>query len=129
MSNQQRPRLSAPMSFRHSSSSSLSAVLETPYVGGGSAMPPRVYVKRQSLPRKPLAPDQIWGHYNNYRSNGLVGSAIFHILALGAILGGATFGHQVVQQAKQREVVGDIREIFESFVGLDSVLMRRQWKQ
>jgi periplasmic protein TonB len=114
MSNQQRPRLSAPMSFRHSSSSS-SAVLETPYVGGGSAMPPRVYVKRQSLPRKPLAPDQIWGHYNNYRSNGLVGSAIFHILALGAILGGATFGHQVVQQAKQREVVTLIAPSPESY--------------
>jgi TonB family protein len=52
-----------------------------------------------------LAPDQIWGKYNNYRSNGVVGSAIVHIVLLGVILGGATFGHQVVQQVKQRETV------------------------
>jgi periplasmic protein TonB len=62
-------------------------------------------VKPSSQARKSFAPDEIWGHYNNYRSNGMVGSAVFHILALGVLLGGASFGHHVVEQAKPREVV------------------------
>lgn len=102
MPNQQGPRY--PAQFRPTSSSS--AVLETPYMNRQSAARRKVQVKPQSeIIRRSLAPDEIWGHYNNYRSNGLVGSAIFHILALGAILGAASFGHEVVQQAKQREVV------------------------
>jgi periplasmic protein TonB len=52
-----------------------------------------------------LGPEKIWGEYNNYRANGLVGSGIVHVLLLGLILAGAVFGHQVVQQAKQREIV------------------------
>ena len=48
---------------------------------------------------------EVWGQYNNYRSNGLVGSAIVHIVLLGLILAGAAVGHQVVQQATQREVI------------------------
>jgi periplasmic protein TonB len=52
------------------------------------------------------APDAIWGQFNNYRSNGLVASAVVHIAALSLILGGAIFGHQVVvQQVQQHETV------------------------
>jgi protein TonB len=48
---------------------------------------------------------EVWGHYNNYRANGLVGSGIVHVVLLGLILAGAAVGHQVVHQAKQREAV------------------------
>jgi periplasmic protein TonB len=48
---------------------------------------------------------EIWGQYNNYRSTGLKRSAIFHVVLLAVILGSAGFGHKVVQQVKQREVV------------------------
>lgn len=48
---------------------------------------------------------EIWGHYNNYRTSGLKGSAIFHAVVLALILGSAAFGHKVVEQVKQREVV------------------------
>jgi TonB family protein len=62
-------------------------------------------VQARSRGQQSFVPEQIWGQYNNYRSNGLVGSAIVHVVLLGAILGGATFGHHIVQQAKQREIV------------------------
>lgn len=104
MSNPQSPRYPSGASFRTSPSSS--AVLENPYMSRGSAARPTGPVMpHSSSVRRSLAPDEIWGHYNNYRSNGLVGSAVVHILVLGAILGTATFGHQVVQQVKQREIV------------------------
>src|SRR5947209_4558307 len=103
MSNPQSPRYPSRPPFHTSPSSS--AVLDSPYMSRGSAARPGASVKPQYAVQRPLAPDEIWGHYNNYRSNGLVGSAIFHILALGVILGTASLGHQVVQQAKQREVV------------------------
>lgn len=48
---------------------------------------------------------EVWGQFNNYRANGLVGSGIAHVVVLGLILAGAAAGHQVVVQAKQREVV------------------------
>ena len=47
----------------------------------------------------------VWGHYNNYRANGLVGSGIVHAVLLAVILAGTAVGHQVVQHARQREVV------------------------
>lgn len=103
MSNQQSPRYPAQTSYGPSSSS---AVLEHPYMGRESAARAKIQMKPQSqIMRRSPAPGEIWGHYNNYRSNGLVGSAIFHIVALGLILGTATWGHQVVQQEKQRQVV------------------------
>jgi len=55
--------------------------------------------------QKPLGPDAIWGQFNNYRSNGLAGSAIVHAVMLALILGGAMFTHQVVQQVQQHETV------------------------
>jgi hypothetical protein len=52
-----------------------------------------------------MGPDAIWGQFNNYRSNGLVGSAVVHVVMLALILGATLFGHQVVQKAQEREVV------------------------
>jgi periplasmic protein TonB len=68
---------------------------------------PVMYVRRNLPVQSPsaLAPEAIWGQYNNYRSNGLVGSAAVHIVLLGIILGGATYGHHVVEQVHQREIV------------------------
>jgi protein TonB len=53
----------------------------------------------------PFTAGEVWGQYNNYRSNGLVGSGVIHIVLIGLVLAGATLGRQVVEQAKQREVV------------------------
>src|SRR5258708_8261145 len=100
MSKPQSPRYSAQTPFQSSSS----AVLDSPFAGrqgaGGQVM-----VQHPRARAQQFAPEQIWGQYNNYRSNGLVGSAIVHVVLLALILGGATFGHHVVQQAKQREIV------------------------
>jgi TonB family protein len=52
-----------------------------------------------------MAPEAIWGQFNNYRSNGLAGSAVVHIVVLAAILGTATFGHQVVAKVQQHEKI------------------------
>jgi len=67
--------------------------------------------RREFAPRgssrfeKSFATEEIWGQYNNYRSNGLVGSRLVHIVVVGLVLVGATFSHQIVQQATQREIV------------------------
>lgn len=66
--------------------------------------------------QKSFAPGEVWGHYNNYRSNGLVGSGIVHIVLLGLIFAGAAVGHEVVQQAKKREVVTLIAPSPDSYV-------------
>jgi protein TonB len=52
-----------------------------------------------------VGPDAIWGQFNNYRSNGLAGSAVAHIIILGLILGTATFSHEVVQKVQPHETV------------------------
>ena len=63
-----------------------------------------------------LAPDAIWGSYNNYRSNGLACSAVVHIAILALILGsGALFGHQVAVQAKPYERVTLIAPSLDSY--------------
>jgi TonB family protein len=66
-----------------------------------------VVVKMNPKMRAPLAvgPDAIWGHYNNYRSNGLMGSVIVHVVVVGLILWGTLFTHQVVQKVQPRETV------------------------
>lgn len=48
---------------------------------------------------------EVWGKFNNYRTDGLVGSAVVHVVLIGLILAGAAFGHHVVEQAQQRQVV------------------------
>lgn len=50
-------------------------------------------------------PDEIWGHYNNYRASGVVLSAIVHVALLGVILSGVFFGHQIVQAVVPRQIV------------------------
>ncbi len=61
-------------------------------------------------------PGEVWGQYNNYRASGLVGSGIVHVVFLGLVLAGAAVGHQVVQQATQREVVTLIAPSPDSYV-------------
>jgi periplasmic protein TonB len=99
MPNPQSPRLAAHALFPRSSTS----VLDNLYSGRD----PRLRSERVSAPQlqRAPAPDAIWGQFNNYRSNGLAGSAVVHILALGLILSAATFGHQVVQQVEQHQTV------------------------
>ena len=81
------------------------AVLDPVYAGRARIVgSPRMNVRLRDA--KALAPDAIWGQYNNYRSNGLVGSAVIHAVVLGLILGGAMLGHQVVQkEIEQHETV------------------------
>ncbi len=105
MSNTQSPRLAAHGLFPSSSSSS--AVLDTLYATrhasrGRGARPENVIPRRAP---ETLAPEAIWGQFNNYRSNGLAGSVVAHIIILGFILGVATFSHQAVQQIKLHETV------------------------
>jgi TonB family protein len=96
MPDQQITRDGVTAPFRYSSS----AVLDTLY-----AVPRVQLVKVHGRGPKPIAPDAIWGQYNNYRSNGLVGSAVVHAIVLCLILGGAVFGHKVVEQVKPHETV------------------------
>jgi periplasmic protein TonB len=70
-----------------------------------SAMRVRTGTPASSSRSATIGPDAIWGQFNNYRSNGLAGSAVAHIVILGLILGTATFSHQVVQQVQQHETV------------------------
>jgi len=99
MLNQQNSRHSALLQF------SSSTVLDRGY--GSRARPAaRPQPVNPRAPRQRVAaPDAIWGQYNNYRSNGLVGSAIVHAVLLALILGSAVFGHQVVQKVQQHETV------------------------
>ena len=53
----------------------------------------------------PVGPDAIWGQYNNYRSNGLVGSVVVHAALIGLILGVATLGSKVAPQPTPHETV------------------------
>jgi len=99
MSNHQSPRLAANALFPVSSS----AVLETLYEGRERSLRPENVSSRRA--QKAPAPEAIWGQFNNYRSNGLVGSAVAHIVILGLILSGALYGHQVVQEVQQHESV------------------------
>jgi periplasmic protein TonB len=97
MLNQQNTRHSALLQF------SSSGVLDR--TRGHAPTRPSSQTNARSREQKVVAPDAVWGQYNNYRSNGLVGSAIFHVIVLGLIIGGTIFGHQVVQKQQQQETV------------------------
>jgi periplasmic protein TonB len=108
MLNQQNSRHSALLQF------SSPGVLNQTYPGAvRTARPPQANTRPRQGSN--LAPDAIWGQYNNYRSNGLVGSAIIHVVMLALILGGAMFGHQVVQKVQQHETVTLIAPSPESY--------------
>lgn len=53
--------------------------------------------------QQPLASIEVWGHYNNYRSAGVKGSAMVHAVLIGLIVA-ASLGTHVVQQEKPRQV-------------------------
>jgi periplasmic protein TonB len=81
---------------------SSSAVLKHPYAGRERRpVPANARLGAQRL----QGPDAIWGQFNNYRSNGLWGSAIVHAVTLALILSAGIFGHEVVQKEQPREVV------------------------
>ena len=102
MSNQPSLRRTA-QTLPYSSSST--ALLESPPASRTSKSRAQANLRLQTRERQIFAPDQIWGQYNNYRSNGVLGSAIVHVVFLALILGAASLGHEVVQQAKPRETV------------------------
>lgn len=83
---------------------SSTAVLDALYPGH-ERLPRPVPARPRARSSQQLAPEAIWGQFNNYRSNGLVGSVIVHIALLALILSAATFGHHIVQQVKPREIV------------------------
>jgi len=66
--------------------------------------------------QRSFAVGEVWGQYNNYRANGLVGSGIIHVVLLGLILVGAAVGHKVVQQVMQREVVTLVAPSSDSYI-------------
>src|SRR5947209_20530819 len=94
------------------SSSSSSLALESMYGGRAGN-----WSNGKALPRQGGAhtPDAIWGQFNNYRSNGLMGSAVIHLVAVGLLVSGITFGHQVVEQVQKHEQVTLIAPSPESY--------------
>jgi periplasmic protein TonB len=98
MSNTQIPRMATQALFPRSSSAT-----RTLYIGRDRVQQQTArYPLREG---KNLAPEAIWGQFNNYRSNGLWGSVVVHAALLGLIAASAVFGHQVVQQVQKHEVV------------------------
>jgi protein TonB len=49
-------------------------------------------------------PDQIWGKYNNYRTNGITVSVIVHIALVGLLLSGIFVSHQITQREIRQNV-------------------------
>jgi protein TonB len=82
------------------SNTSSTAALNNPYAG-----PPRLSQASRLRDAKAMAPEAIWGQFNNYRSSGLTGSVVVHLVVVGLILAATVFGHQVVVQEKPRETV------------------------
>jgi len=58
----------------------------------------------RNAPRIARPPDQIWGHYNNYRANGVAISAIVHIAVVGLLLSGIFVSHQITQRITRQNV-------------------------
>src|SRR5258708_23250590 len=51
------------------------------------------------------APDEIWGKYNNYRSNGVAISAVVHIVLIGLIFSGLLVSNHIAQKVERQETV------------------------
>ncbi len=64
-------------------------------------------VRMPARPREPkqLAPDAIWGQYNNYRSSGLSVSLVLHIIVVALLLGSTIYGTKVVAHPPEHETV------------------------
>jgi protein TonB len=84
------------------------------------AEPARSHDNKAMKPRRPahdpLAAIEVWGQYNNYRSTGLKGSAIFHAVLITVVLLATEFGHHIVQTAKPRQIVTLIAPSPESYM-------------
>jgi protein TonB len=105
MSNQPGPRHTAHALSSVSSFDSLNGLyVDRERYGLRRVATPVPVSARQRQPKQP-GPDAIWGQYNNYRSNGLAGSAAVHVVLLALILGGSIFGKHVVARVQQREIV------------------------
>jgi protein TonB len=94
MLKNQNPPLRVALAGRFTSTSSTPSYGDYEYV----SLRPRPRAHENS-------PREVWGHYNNYRSAGLKGSALVHAVLIALILGSATFGHHAVQEIKKHEVV------------------------
>ncbi len=101
MPNQPNPRRASYVLSPGSSSLALDTLFASREPGRPATVSSQVR-QTQVRQRRSPAPDAIWGQFNNYRSNGLMGSAIVHIAALGLLLSGVTFGHQVVQEVVEK---------------------------
>jgi len=77
-----------------------SAISQSVYSVRPRYVPPRSVRPGRVVP----APDDIWGHYNNYRSNGVAISAIVHVAVIGLLLSGVFVSHQVIQKAETQRV-------------------------
>ncbi|MGA7566185.1 MAG: energy transducer TonB [Terriglobales bacterium] len=99
MPNQESLRYAVNAPFQ---SSSL-AVPGRPRTGGEHAAPQRLRAKPEALTS--AGPDAIWGHYNNYRKNGLAVSAVVHFALISLIVVGTLFRPQVVQVVQPRPTV------------------------
>lgn len=108
MSNRPNFRSAAQSSFSYSSS----AVLDREPESVERSTRPATVIAREW---KPAPPVEIWGQFNNYRSNGLAWSVAIHIVLLGLILASVLFGHKVVQQIQQRETVTLIAPSLDSY--------------
>src|SRR5437764_5412744 len=51
------------------------------------------------------APDEIWGKYNNYRSNGVAISAVVHVVLIGLIFSGVLVSNHIAQKVDRQETV------------------------
>lgn len=59
----------------------------------------------ETMKKENFGPDAIWGQYNNYRSNGLAGSAIVHIVIIGLILFATFSSKNTIPLVKPHETV------------------------
>ena len=66
--------------------------------------------KLRTVPPRPLPyvarpSHEIWGQFNNYRSNGVAVSAALHVVFIALLIASAIFGRQVVQKVAPRQIV------------------------
>jgi len=69
---------------------------------------PQAVMPRAAAPRakqKVWRPYDIWGHFNNYRKDGVTLSASLHVVVIGLLVATATPSHQIVPRVAPREVV------------------------
>ena len=99
MSNFESRRIASHGRFANSSV----AVLDSSYPERERVLRPNT-ARLRARPQN-IDPEAVWGQFNNYRSNGMVGSVVIHVALLGVILGFAAFGHEVVQKVEKRETV------------------------